>query len=142
VPVLAGRPIVLKRVDFHASWLSSTAIGLFASGLPKTGDPPGGIILRDPSGAASGVFIDTAHDFVRASLSTFSLCSPFSRQLTRNPETSLPPWTYEDRIRYLKSAARDLLTRGVVSVHDAAVTPESLDFYKTSVVRHIFLACL
>lgn len=79
-PRLAGRPIYLKRstsflsapraslirvaVDVHALWISQTLISRMGS-LPTT--VPGGLIVRTPSGAPSGIFVDNAMSLVRTS---------------------------------------------------------------------------
>ena len=57
--VEAERPVVLVRADGHALVANSAAmeaVGITAD----TPDPEGGDILRDESGAATGMFIDTA----------------------------------------------------------------------------------
>jgi predicted amidohydrolase YtcJ len=62
--VSGDHPVYLTRVDGHAGWANSRALAL-AGITAQTPDPPGGRILRDAQGAASGVFVDTAQDLVR-----------------------------------------------------------------------------
>jgi hypothetical protein len=50
-PVLRGRPIVLTRVDGHASWVSTRVLELIA---PLPSAVPGGIIQRDAKGKPTG----------------------------------------------------------------------------------------
>ncbi len=58
-----AHPVFLTRVDGHAAWLN--AAGLAAAGIgASTTDPPGGTILRQPSGAPSGVLLERAAEAV------------------------------------------------------------------------------
>ncbi|GAA97156.1 uncharacterized protein L969DRAFT_42432 [Mixia osmundae IAM 14324] len=98
--------IVLKRVDFHALWLSQAAIDSLEP-LPDQID--GGLIVRDETGRPTGVFLDAAMDFV---------------------VNRLPSWTDAQMEQYLHSAASRLLGFGIVGVHDAAVTLPILAMYK------------
>lgn len=53
------RPVYFERVDGHASWVSSAA--LRRAGITRaTADPPGGEILRDAAGNATGILVDEA----------------------------------------------------------------------------------
>jgi len=59
------RPVVLERVDGHATWANSAAMR--ATGRDLSGDwqPEGGLILRE-DGKPTGVFIDMAASLVYA----------------------------------------------------------------------------
>jgi predicted amidohydrolase YtcJ len=62
--IAATTPIVLTRIDGHALWVNAAALA--AAGIDETTpDPPGGRILRDAGGRATGVLIDAAADAVR-----------------------------------------------------------------------------
>lgn len=50
--MLAGRPILLDRIDVHASWVSSKVLDLIGH-LPETVE--GGLIVRDNKGIPTGV---------------------------------------------------------------------------------------
>ena len=53
------RPVALTRIDGHALVANARAMAL--AGFDATmADPPGGRIVRDASGAPSGLFVDTA----------------------------------------------------------------------------------
>jgi len=54
----AGRPCYLRRIDGHAAWASTEALGRAGLG-PGTPDPPGGRFLRDGDGL-TGVVVDNA----------------------------------------------------------------------------------
>ncbi|MCU0682497.1 MAG: amidohydrolase [Polyangiaceae bacterium] len=57
--VLPDRPVWLERVDAHAGWANTAA--LKAAGVTRaTPDPPGGRIVRDAKGEATGVLVDAA----------------------------------------------------------------------------------
>jgi predicted amidohydrolase YtcJ len=61
--VVSDRPVVLQRVDGHAAVANSKAFELAGIGR-DTADPPGGQILRDASGEATGVLVDNAMELV------------------------------------------------------------------------------
>jgi hypothetical protein len=127
--ILAGRKIMLRRIDVHALWLSQAALDAIemAGVMPAVGDEmEGGLVLRgDESGKASGCLIDKAMNLAYK---------------------VIPAWTDEDRTAYLDAAAKELLSVGITSVGDAAVDLDSIAFYKKR--RHslpfriyAFLAC-
>ncbi|QDI67432.1 amidohydrolase [Streptomyces calvus] len=65
--VVSDRPVWLVRVDGHAGVANSQALQL--SGVTAdTPDPAGGQIVRDASGAPTGVFVDAAQTFVTSQL--------------------------------------------------------------------------
>lgn len=57
------RPIVLVDSDGHQMWTNSKAIEL-AKIDRNTPNPPGGIIVRDRQGEATGIFLETAMDLI------------------------------------------------------------------------------
>jgi len=60
-----NHPVVLRRIDGHAAWVSSSALAI--AGITRsTKDPEGGRILRDSSGEATGVLVDNAIALVEA----------------------------------------------------------------------------
>jgi predicted amidohydrolase YtcJ len=98
----ATRPVLLERVDGHASWLNSVALS--QAGINKeTKDPSGGRIEREADGTPSGVLIDAAAD-----------------QVTR----LLPAASKADNETALRYALGTLNSVGLTSVHDAGTTPE------------------
>lgn len=61
--VVKDRPVLLMRADGHAAVANSRALAL--AGIDaQTADPPGGQILRDASGAPTGMLIDGAVSLV------------------------------------------------------------------------------
>jgi len=62
--VVPDRPVLLSRADGHAVVVNSRALEVSHIGA-STPNPPGGEILRDASGAATGMIIDNAQALVR-----------------------------------------------------------------------------
>ncbi|MEE8407962.1 MAG: amidohydrolase [Myxococcota bacterium] len=103
--VAPNHPVWLSRIDGHAVWLNARAMRL--TGITaETKDPPGGEILRDASGRATGIFVDNAIDLVDGLL----------------PKPT-PVELREDLL-----AAQALCVRvGLTGVHDMGTTPAELD---------------
>ena len=57
--VSAGHPVVLERIDGHAIWVNDEVLTR-ASITRETPEGTGGSIVRDASGAPTGVFVDDA----------------------------------------------------------------------------------
>jgi predicted amidohydrolase YtcJ len=58
------RPIVLSGNDGHAAWVNSRALNLLGI-TARTLDPAGGKIVRDPSGAPTGLLVDGALELIK-----------------------------------------------------------------------------
>lgn len=96
--VTGERPTVLYRVDGHAMWANSAVLAI--AGIDDdTPDPAGGQIVRDASGAATGVLIDNAMRLVDVpAVSDSELQATLERSLTA------------------------LASKGLTGVHDAGVS--------------------
>ena len=101
-------PVYLSRVDGHAAWVNRQAMEL-AGLTAATKDPKGGQILRDPTGAPTGVLVDRAMRLVSA---------------------KIPPASDADVEAALERAGREGARLGLTSVHDAGVTKQDLDAYR------------
>lgn len=101
-------PVLLTRVDGHAALANAKALEI-AGIIDDTPDPDGGKILRDESGAATGVLIDRAQGLV-------------SRHV--------PPPDARAMRTALISAQRRCLENGLTSVHDAGVSVDIVDIYQ------------
>jgi hypothetical protein len=97
--VAADRPVVLRRVDGHASWANTSALRI-AGVNGKTGDPAGGRIMRDAAGRPTGVFIDSAMSLI---------------------ERHVPGATAEQVRRRVLRAAHECARLGITCVHDAGL---------------------
>jgi len=104
--VSRGRPALLHRVDRHAVWVSQAALA--AAGIGRdTPDPPGGHIVRDPTGMPSGVLVDRAAELVTPAV------------------PDMP-----ERERRLRAALASLAAEGLVGVHDMAVDDATWELYR------------
>lgn len=101
------RPTALRRVDGHATWANSAALRS-ANITADTPDPPGGRIIRDASGAPTGVLVDTASDLL-----------------------SLPEPTIEQTEAWLLAAQTAMHQHGLVGVHDMGVDDTTLAAYRS-----------
>lgn len=109
-----NHPVYLTRVDGHAGWVNPKALEI-AGVQAATPDPPGGKILKDSSGAPTGILIDRAQGLV-----------------TRK----IPPATKETTRRRLAQAARECARLGITTVHDAGVSAQALEAYRELIARH------
>jgi predicted amidohydrolase YtcJ len=103
----AGHPVLLVRVCGHAALASAAA--LEAAGIDgRTPDPPGGRIVRDEDGRATGLLLDEAIELVR--------------DIVPEPST-------EERRRLLAAAARNCLAAGLTGVHEMGIGAETAALY-------------
>ena len=90
-------PVYLTHISGHMSMVNTKALQL--AGVDKdTPDPKGGIIDRDGSGQPTGVFKESAQDFIKK---------------------VLPPFTIDEVKKALAAANDRLLQEGITSVQDA-----------------------
>ncbi|MEL6869925.1 MAG: amidohydrolase family protein [Pseudomonadota bacterium] len=106
--IVPDRPILLNRIDGHAAWANSRALEL-AGINDDTADPPGGRILRDADGKATGILVDSAMGIVRQ---------------------AIPAETADAVREYIDTALVELASLGITSVHDAGATATEIDLYK------------
>jgi predicted amidohydrolase YtcJ len=102
-----GRPVWLTRVDGHAGWANNAAMDL-AGITNETEDPQGGRIIRDGNGEATGIFIDTAMDYI---------------------SEIIPERTSRERETALELATEKMASNGITSVHDARVDDVDWELY-------------
>ena len=106
---VSGRtPVVLERIDGHASWANSEALAR-AGITATTPDPPGGRLLRDASGVPTGVFIDNAQQLV-----------------TRH----VPPPSPAEIESQILAADRETRRLGLTMVHDAGASSTTIEAYR------------
>ncbi|KAF8441416.1 amidohydrolase family-domain-containing protein [Boletus edulis BED1] len=103
-PVIRGRPVVLQSKDCHALWVSKMV--LQQSG-PFPIDVEGGVVVRDELGNLTGVLLDNAQQLVKKPISTEA-----------------------DLRRRFAITAKDALSLGLTSIHDAGLQPISLQFFE------------
>lgn len=106
--VVSDRPVLLERVDGHATWANSVAMKV--AGIDKnTPDPIGGRIERDAGGNPTGVFIDNASTLL----------------LAKVPQPTAQQWTDA-----LDSALAEMASVGLTSVGDAGIDQATFALYK------------
>jgi predicted amidohydrolase YtcJ len=105
--VVADRPVWLRRIDGHAAWANSKALEI-AGVDADTPDPIGGKIVRDESGKATGILVDTAMALV---------------------EKHVPEPTRSDVREAYASAVDSLLALGITGVHDAGISKTEAEIY-------------
>ncbi|MBV7257441.1 amidohydrolase [Pacificimonas sp. WHA3] len=99
--IVSDRPVILERVDGHASWVNSAAIR--AAGITAaTVDPDGGRIERGADGKPAGTLIDAASALVHAVMP-----APTTAQLEAA----------------LTTALRKMAATGLTGVADMGTTP-------------------
>ena len=106
--IVPDRPVWLERADNHANWANSRAMeiaGIDAS----TKTPEGGDIIRNASGAPSGVFVDKAKALVGK---------------------VVPPPRPADRDAAFARAQAKLLAYGVTAVADMRTTMEDWQTFR------------
>jgi predicted amidohydrolase YtcJ len=105
--ITGDRPVALRRVDGHSTWVNSAALA--AAGITaQTKDPEGGRILRDPAGEPSGILVDEAIAL-----------------LPKQPE----PSDAELR-RQLEQALAAIAATGLTGVHDMGTSDRTLALYE------------
>ncbi|RYO96199.1 hypothetical protein DL763_003326 [Monosporascus cannonballus] len=92
------------RVDVHCIWVSQAVLDLLPDSIP---DVDGGEVVREPG---MGVFCDNAMDMVMA--------------LWPKPDN-------KKKQQFVQSAMSKLNEVGLVGIHDAGVSPENLELYKS-----------
>ena len=101
-------PAAMERVDGHALWVNSAALA--AAGITRaTPDPPGGAILRDAQGEATGILLDGATDLV---------------------SKHIPAPTAEQVRASLLDGLRTLRGLGFTAVADMGIDQDALDAYR------------
>lgn len=109
-----NHPVYLTRVDGHAAWVNRKALEI-AGVTAKTPDPPGGKVLRTPSGEPTGILIDNAEELVAS---------------------KIPAATLEETRRRIARAAKECARLGLTTVHDAGVSAQALEAYRQLMARH------
>jgi predicted amidohydrolase YtcJ len=103
-----ANPAFLTRLDMHMGLANSRALQL-AGITRETPDPPGGTIVRDADGEATGLLKDTAMALVSAVI----------------PRPSL-----DERIAAARAALQEAARFGVTSFCDMGMSPEAFDDFR------------
>ena len=101
-------PVFVTRADMHMGVANSRALAL--AGITRdTADPPGGTIVRDASGEATGLLKDAAMPLMYA---------------------VIPPASIDDRVAAARVALAEAARFGVTSFCDMGMGPEAFDDFR------------
>ena len=107
--VSPDNPVVLNRIGGHSAWVNSAA--LKAAGIDQdTQDPPGGRVVRDADGNATGMLLERAEGLVRAVM----------------PDMDTPEYLE----RYVRTALEQYRLWGLTGVHDAGTSLDEITILK------------
>ena len=106
--VTPDNPVALERIDGHA--ILANAAAMRAAGVTAaTKDPSGGRIERNAAGEPTGVFVDNAKGLI---------------------ERVVPPPSREEAHRATLAAIKEAQRWGLVGVHDAGESRETIDLFE------------
>jgi len=109
----ADTPVFVNRLDGHMALANSAALKL-AGVTKETLDPPGGVIVRDPTtGEPTGILKDSAQDFVWK---------------------VIPVASFEEKLAAARSATNYAASLGVTSVQDVSAGTD-VGIYQTLLDR-------
>jgi predicted amidohydrolase YtcJ len=106
-------PVFVSRYDGHMGLANSVALRL-AGITAKTPDPPGGTIVRDAQGEATGALKDAATAYI---------------------DRVIPPLTHEQRLKIVKRALAYAASVGVTSVQHMVASYEDIAVYSELLQR-------
>jgi predicted amidohydrolase YtcJ len=111
-----NHPVLLEHASGHASFVNGVALRL--SGITHaTRDPAGGEIVRDATGAATGLLRESAQDIAE-------------RALARSRAGRTRAQREAEMRQLVELAGADALSKGVTSFHDAGASFEELDVFR------------
>jgi predicted amidohydrolase YtcJ len=111
-----NNPVLLEHASGHATFVNAAALRQ-AGITDATANPEGGEIVRDASGAATGLLRESAAE-------------PINQARERARAARTPAQRDADLRRAVELAGADALAHGVTSFHDAGNTFEVIDGYK------------
>jgi predicted amidohydrolase YtcJ len=110
-------PVWLTHASGHAGFANAAALRL--AGVDRnTPDPPGGEILRDPSGEPAGLLNERAQQLVERALDSY------------RAHRTAPEVATEAR-REVALAERECLSKGSTTFEDAGSSLETVDLFRT-----------
>ena len=115
-------PVLLEHASGHASFVNAVALRL-AGITNATRNPAGGEIVRDASGAATGLLRESAQDL--------------AERAHERSRAGLTRAQRDAEARQLVAlAAADALAKGVTAFHDAGATFEQIDVFRALAREH------
>ena len=114
--VSPDNPVVLSHASGHATFVNAAALRL-AGITNATPNPPGGEIVRDASGVATGLLRESAQHLTDPALARVEAArSRAERQVHAR--------------RLVELAGQDALSKGITSFHDAGTSFATIDVFK------------
>jgi hypothetical protein len=114
--VSPDNPVLLEHASGHAAFANDRALA--AAGIDRdTADPPGGTIVRDRRGVATGLLRETAQGLAYEALTRASAARP-------------PEVIEMEQRRMVEEAGLEALSKGVTTFHDAGSSFETIAFLK------------
>ena len=110
--VSPDNPVALTRADGHAVFVNAQAMTRMKI-TRETKAPPGGDIIRDEQGEATGVFVDTAQRLIQR-----------------------PPATESDVREAIRLATEECLRKGITFFDDAGEDLETVRLYQELATKH------
>lgn len=120
--VSPNNPVWLTHASGHAGFANARAMEL-AGVTRRTPDPPGGAILRDAQGNATGLFNERAQGLIGDALAK-SRAGRTAAEVEADLRVSID------------LASREALSRGITTVHDAGSPPSTIEVMKRVVDDH------
>jgi predicted amidohydrolase YtcJ len=114
--VSPNNPVWLTHASGHAGFANAKAMEL-ANIARTTPDPPGGVILRDRAGNATGLFNERAQELI-------------SDALSKSRAGRTPAEVEADLRVQIELASREALSKGVTTVTDAGSPPLTIEVVK------------
>ncbi len=105
--VVADRPVWLQRIDGHAGWANSRAMGI--AGISAGSKSPAGGRIEMQAGKPSGIFVDAAESLI---------------------QKFVPAPRAADRDQALAKAQELLLSQGITAIADMGTTMQDWQSYR------------
>ena len=114
--VSKNNPVILTHASGHAIFVNKKAMDM--AGINRqTADPAGGRIVRGTDGEATGVFLETAEELIRAAYGK-------SRQDRTTEQVEA------ETIKAIRLATEECLRYGITSFYDAGSSFQTIDLLK------------
>jgi len=114
--VSQNNPVVLEHASGHATFVNARALAL-AGVTNSTKNPPGGEIVRDASGEATGLLRESAQHLPDAARA-------------RADSSRTPAQREADARHAVELAGADALSKGITSFHDAGSNFATIDLFR------------
>ena len=120
--VSPNNPVLLTHASGHAAFVNGKAIA--AAGITgKTPDPPGGEILKDARGGATGLLRERAQGLADRAL------AEWERRLT-------PAERQAQKRKAIDLAVNESISKGITTFEDAGSPFDTIDMLKTMAEKH------